>query len=276
MSVRNVIVTLACLAAFAAGIASAEGSSAYIFGMVGIFAGNYESDENIYEKLLGDYAYEGYGVPAGAPPGWGDFELSSTDFAASPFGFGIVGDSWRMAFVSMWNRHKIEYNDESRQFNNATLTGEGGYILRKGYFEGKRVAPYFGGFWRGNWTKGENVENGLIANGFGPDVGCVVDFDLHNSFAVFTVGYQYKAYMMTGPKFDDPNGDEAPGPPHWNYKYVLEDQIPGSGSGFFVNAKSSLQFHRRVGAEVELRYDLDLGDSFVNGLTFAAGPSLWL
>ena len=276
MSFRNVIVTLACLAAFAAGVASAEGSSAYIFGMVGIFAGNYESDEAIYEKLLGDYAYEGYGVPAGAPEGWGDFELSTTDFAASPFGFGIVGDSWRAAFVTMWNRHKIEYNDQFRQFNNATLTATGGYILRKGYFEGKRVAPYFGGFWRGNWTKAENVENGLIANGFGPDVGCVIDFDLNNSFAVFTVGYQYKAYMMTGPKFDDPNGDEPPGPPHWNYKYVLEDEIPGSASGFFVNAKSSLQFHRRLGAEVELRYDLDLGDSFVNGLTFAAGPSLWL
>jgi len=276
MSFRKVIVTLACLAAFAAGVVSAEGSSAYIFGMVGIFAGNYESDENIYEKLLGNYEYPGYPKPPLAPEGWGDFELSTTDFAASPFGFGIVGESWRMAFVSMWNRHKIEYNDESRQFNNATLTGEGGYILRKGYFEGKRVAPYFGGFWRGNWTKGENVENGLIANGFGPDVGCVIDFDLYNSFAVFTVGYQYKAYMMTGPKFDDPNGDEPPGPPHWNYKYVLEDQIPGSGAGFFVNAKSSLQFHRRVGAEVELRYDLDLGDSFVNGLTFAAGPSLWL
>ncbi|UCH77824.1 MAG: hypothetical protein JSU81_08865 [Candidatus Coatesbacteria bacterium] len=256
--------------------AAAEETAAYLFGMVGVFAGDYESDEAIYEKVLG--VYEGYGIPAGAPAGWGEVELSTVDFAASPFGFGIKGEAWRAAFVSMWNRHEVEYNNNSRQVNNATLTATGGYILRKGYFEDTRVAPYFGGFWRGNWTKGENVENGVLANGFGPDVGAVIDFDLNNSFAVVTVGYQYKVYMLTGPKSDDPTGNGAyvPQRPHWNYGYIPENEIPGSGAGFFVDARGSLQFHRRVGAEVELRYDLDLGDSFVNGLTFAAGPSLWL
>jgi len=268
---------LACLAAVAAGAASAQETSAYIYGLVGVFAGKYESDANLYEKLVG---YYDYGLPPPVPEGvtWPEVELSSTDFAASPFGFGLKGDSWRAAFVSMWNRHKIEFNNDSRQFNNATLTATGGYILRKGYFEGKRVAPYFGGFWRGNWTKAGNVENGLIANGFGPDVGAVIDFDLNHSFAVVTVGYQYKMYMLTGTKTDDPTNHNADPPeePYYNYTYVPEDAVPGSASSFFVSAKSSLQFHRRVGVEVEVRYDLDLGDSFVNGLTFAAGPSLWL
>jgi len=273
---RGLVAAVALSAAFVGSGGAAEETAAYIFGMVGVFAGNYESDEAIYEKVLG--VYEGYGVPAGAPAGWGEVELSTADFAASPFAFGIKGEAWRAAFVSMWNRHKVEYNDETRQVNNATLTATGGYILRKGYFEGKRVAPYFGGFWRGNWTKAENVENGVIANGFGPDVGAVIDFDLNHSFVVVTVGYQYKAYMLTGSKFDDPTGNGAYSPqdPHWNYGYIPENDIPGSGAGFFVDARGSLQFHRRVGVEVELRYDLDLGDSFVNGLTFAAGPSLWL
>jgi hypothetical protein len=280
MSVRNVLATAACLAAASAGAAAAQETSAYIYGLVGVFAADYGSDGDVFEKLVGYYAYPGYGVPSGAPPGWGEVELSSTDFAVSPFGFGLKGDSWRASFVALWNRRKVEppagSPADDRQTNNASLTGTGGYILNRGYFADKKVKPYFGGFWRGNWTKAENVHNGVIANGFGPDVGAVFAFDLNRSFILATLGYHYKMYSLTGTKFDDPRGDDPPAAPSYNYTYVLEDELPASASSFFVSAKSSLQFHRRVGAEVELRYEMDLGDSFVNGLTFAGGPSLWL
>lgn len=272
MSRRSLIAALVFLFAFAAGAAVAADTAAYIYGLVGIFAGKYESDASIYEKLVG---YYDYGQPPPVDP-WQKVELSSTDFAVSPFGFGLKGDSWRASFESLWNRHKVDSMNETRQVNNASLTATGGYILNRGYFEDKMLKPYFGGFWRGNWTKAENVENGIVANGFGPDVGMVMEFDLNRSFALITFGYQYKAYMLTGPKFDNPVGDDPPAAPHWNYVYVPEDEVPGSGSSFYVSAKSSLQFHKRVGAEVEVRYDLDLGDSFINGLTLAAGPSLWL
>lgn len=255
--------------------AFAADTAAYIYGLVGVFAGKYDSgDSHIYEKLVG---YYDYGLPLPIDP-WQEVELSSTDFAVSPFGFGLKGDTWRASFVALWNRHKIDSMAETRQVNNASLTATGGYIFNRGFFEDKMMKPYAGGFWRGNWTKAENVENGIIANGFGPDVGMVMEFDLNRSFALITFGYQYKSYMLTGTKTDDPTGGGSyePQPPHWNYGYIPEDEVPGSGSSFYVSAKSSLQFHRRVGAEVEMRYDLDLGDSFVNGLTFAAGPSLWL
>jgi hypothetical protein len=275
MSGRNAIVTLACLAAAGAGAASAQESSAYIYGLVGVFAGDYGSDDHIFEKLVGYYEYAGY--PLRAP--W-EGSLTSTDFAASPFGFGLKGDSWRGSFVALWNRRKIEPLAGStagdRQVNNAALTATGGYILDRGYFEDKRVKPYFGGFWRGNWTKAENVHNGVIANGFGPDVGAVVEFDLNRSFVLATLGYHYKNYSLTGAVFDKPVGDDRPTAPYHNYTYIPEGGIPGSASSFFASAKSSLHFLRRLGAEVELRYDMDLGDSFVNGLSFAAGPSLWL
>lgn len=273
---RSLTAAMIFLLAFAAGAFAAD-TAAYIYGMVGVFAGDYESDGNTFEKLIGYYDYPGYPLRAE----W-EGSLTATSFAASPFGFGLKGDSWRASFVSLWTRRKIEpltgLEADDRQVNNATLTATGGYILNRGYFEDKMLKPYFGGFWRGNWTKAENVENGVIANGFGPDVGMVMEFDLNRSFALITFGYQYKAYMLTGTKTDDPtnHGANSPEAPFYNYTYVPEDEVPGSGSSFYVSAKSSLQFHRRVGAEVEVRYDLDLGDSFVNGLTFAAGPSLWL
>jgi|GEM_PF-3591580 len=272
MSARSLSIVLALILAFAAGGALAADTAAYIYGLVGVFAGKYESDASVYEKLVG---YYDYGLPPPKDP-WQEVKLTSTDFAASPFGFGLKGDSWRASFASLWNRHQIDSMTETRQVNNATLTATGGYILNRGYFEDKMLKPYFGGFWRGNWTKAENVENGVIANGFGPDLGAVMEFNLNRSFALVTFGYQYKAYMLTGTKFDTPEGDEPPTAPHWNYVYLPESELPGSASSFYVSAKSSLQFHRRVGAEVEVRYDLDLGDSFMNGLTFAVGPSLWL
>jgi len=271
---RSLTAALIFLLAFAAGAFAAD-TAAYIYGLVGIFAGDYDSgDSKIYEKLVGYYDYD---IKPPVDP-WQEVELSSTDFAASPFGFGLKGDTWRASFASLWNRHEIDSMTETRQVNNATLTATGGYIFNRGYFEDKMLKPYFGGFWRGNWTKAENVENGIIANGFGPDVGAVMEFDLNRSFALITFGYQYKAYMLTGTKTDDPtnHGADPPQAPYYNYTYVPEDAVPGSGSSFYVSAKSSLQLHRRVGAEVEVRYDLDLGDSFMNGLTFAAGPSLWL
>jgi hypothetical protein len=272
---RSVIATLVLSLVVAAGAFAAD-TAAYIYGLVGVFAGNYDSgDSKIYEKLVGYYAYD---RPLPIDP-WQEVELTSTDFAASPFGFGLKGDTWRASFVSLWNRHTIDSMAETRQVNNASLTATGGYILNRGYFEDKMLKPYFGGFWRGNWTKAENVENGIIANGFGPDVGMVMEFDLNRSFALVTFGYQYKSYMLTGTTYaDDPTGNGAydPQAPHWNYGYVPENEVPNSGSSFYVSAKSSIQFHRRVGAEVEVRYDLDLGDSFTNGLLFAVGPSLWL
>jgi hypothetical protein len=275
MTARSFSVVIALALAFAAGGAVAADTAAYIYGLVGVFAGRYESDANVYEKLVGYYDY-GLKPPIPENLTWQEVKLSSTDFAASPFGFGLKGDSWRASFVSLWNRHKIDSMAKTRQVNNASLTATGGYILNRGYFEDKMLKPYFGGFWRGNWTKAENVENGVIANGFGPDLGAVMEFDLNRSFLLVTFGYQYKAYTLTGPKVDNPIGDDRPTAPHWNYVYVPEDELPGSASSFYASAKSSLQFHKRVGAEVEVRYDLDLGDSFLNGLTFAAGPSLWL
>lgn len=274
---RSLTAALVFLLVFAAGAFAAD-TAAYIYGLVGVFAGKYDSGESkIYEKLVGYYPYPGYGVPKGAGD-WQDVELSSTDFAASPFGFGLKGDSWRASFESLWNRHKIDSMTKTRQVNNASLTATGGYILNRGYFEDKMLKLYFGGFWRGGWTKAGNMENGVIANGFGPDIGALMEFDLNRSFALVTFGYQYKVYTLTGTKSDDPTGggSDPPEQPHWNYTYIPEDAVPGTGSSFFVSAKSSLQFHRRVGAEVEVRYDLDLGDSFMNGLAFAAGPSLWL
>jgi hypothetical protein len=276
MSTRKWGIGLAVLTLIAAAGAFAD-TSAYIYGMVGVFSGDYESDGQTFEKLIGYYNYPGYEP-------WGVWEgsLTTASFAASPFGFGLKNDSWRASFVSLWSRRTIEpimgYDAEERQFNNATLTASGGYILGRGYFENTMMKPYFGAFWRGHWSKAENVENGVIANGLGPDVGVVMDFDLNRSFALVTLGYQYKIYTLTGPKVDDPtnNGASRPEAPHYNYTYVPQDEIPSSGSSFYVSTKSSLQFHRRVGAEVEVRYDLDLGDSFVNGLTFAAGPSVWL
>jgi hypothetical protein len=275
MFAHRTALLVACLAAVAAGVASAQESSAYIYGLVGVFAADYESDGQIFEKLIGYYEYPGYPL-AGVWEG----NLSSTDFAASPFGFGLKGDSWRASFVALWNRRAVEpltgYTAADRQVNNASLMATGGYILNRGYFEDKRVKPYFGGFWRGNWTKAENVHNGVIANGFGPDLGAVVEFDLNRSFILATLGYHYKTYSVTGTKFDNPTGDDPPAAPYHNYTYIKEGEIEGSASSFFVSAKSSLQFHRRVGAEAELRYEMDLSDSFVNGLTFAVGPSLWL
>jgi hypothetical protein len=269
---RSLTAALVFLLVFAAGAFAAD-TAAYIYGLVGVFAGKYDSgDSKIYEKLVG---YYDYGKPPPVDP-WQGVELSSTDFAASPFGFGLKGDSWRASFETLWNRHSIDSMTKTRQVNNASLTATGGYILNRGYFEDKMVKPYFGGFWRGGWTKAGNMENGVIANGFGPDVGALMEFDLNRSFALVTFGYQYKSYMLTGTKVDTPEGDDPPTAPHWNYVYIPEDELPGSGSSFYVSAKSSLQFLRRLGVEVEVRYDLDLGDSFMNGLTFAAGPSLWL
>ncbi len=270
---RSLTATLVLLLVAAAGSFAAE-TAAYIYGMAGVFAGEYGSDANVYEKLVGYYAYD---RPLPINP-WQEVELTGTDFAASPFGFGLKGDTWRASFVSLWNRHMIDSMAETRQLNNASLTATGGYILNRGYFEDKMLKPYFGGFWRGNWTKAENVENGIIASGFGPDVGMVMEFELDRSFALITFGYQYKSYILTGAKYDNPTGNGAyiPREPHFNYKYVPENEVPSSGSSFYVSAKSSIQFHRRVGGEVEVRYDLDLGDSFMNGLLFAVGPSLWL
>jgi hypothetical protein len=275
MSVRKAVVTLACLAAVAAAVARAQETSAYIYGLVGVFAGNYESDDQIFEKLIGYYGYPEYPLRAA----W-EGSLISADFAASPFGFGLKGDAWRGSFEALWNRRAVEplvgYMADDRQVHNASLTATGGYILNRGYFEDKRIKPYFGGFWRGGWTKAGNVHNGVIANGFGPDVGAVFEFGLNRSFLLATVGYQYKIYSLTGTTFDNPEGDDGPTDPYYNYTYIPEGGISKSASSFFVSAKSSLQFLRRGGVEAELRYDLDLGDSFVNGLTFAAGPSLWL
>jgi hypothetical protein len=273
---RSLTVAVLFLLTAAAG-ASAADTAAYIYGLVGVFSGDYKSDDDTFEKLIGYYNYPGY-----EPHGTWEGSLTMTSFAASPFGFGLKGDSWRASFVSLWTRRKVEplvgLEADDRQCNNAMLTASGGYILNRGYFEDKMLKPYFGGFWRGNWTKAENVENGIIANGFGPDVGMVMDFDLNRSFALITFGYQYKKYMLTGTKTDDPtnNGTDPPQAPYYNYTYIPEDAVPGSGSSFYVSGKSSLQFHKRVGVEVEIRYDLDMGDSFVNGLTFAAGPSFWL
>lgn len=253
--------------------AFAEGTTAYIYGLVGLAAGNYETDSNIYEKIVGYYDYN---RPVPVTP-WQEVELTSADFAASPFGFAMKGESWRMAFTSLWNRHKIDSMTTTRQVNNTSLTANGGYILKKGPFTEARVKPYFGGFWRGNWTKAENVENGVIGIGFGPDLGVVIaPMAWHNSYATATVGYHYKKYMLTGPKFEDPNGNDPPTAPHWNYTCIPEGALPASGGAFFVDVRSTLQFHRRVGAEAQLRYELDLGDSFPNGFTFAAGPSFWL
>ena len=271
---RSLTAALVFLLVAVAGAFAAD-TAAYIYGLVGVFAGDYDSgDSHIYEKLVGYYDYD---LTPPIDP-WQEVELSSTDFAVSPFGFGLKGDTWRASFVALWNRHKIDSMAETRQVNNASLTATGGYIFNRGYFEDKMLKPYAGGFWRGNWSKAGNMENGIIANGFGPDVGMVMEFDLNRSFALVTFGYQYKMYMLTGPKSDTPGGDDEPTDPHYNYVFIpdTDEGVPGSGSSFYVSAKSSLQFHRRVGAEVEMRYDLDLGDSFVNGLTFAAGPSLWL
>lgn len=271
---RSLTAALIFLLVAVAGAFAAD-TAAYIYGMVGVFAGQYDSgDSHIYEKLVG---YYDYGLTPPIDP-WQEVELSSTDFAVSPFGFGLKSDMWRASFVAMWNRHKIDSMAETRQVNNASLTATGGYIFNRGYFEDKMLKPYAGGFWRGNWSKAENMINGVIANGFGPDVGMVMEFDLNRSFALITFGYQYKTYMLTGTKSDTPGGDDPPTAPHWNYVFIPDNDqgVPGSGSSFYVSAKSSLQFHKRVGAEVEMRYDLDLGDSFVNGLTFAVGPSLWL
>ncbi len=271
---RSLTAALVFLLVAVAGAFAAD-TAAYIYGLVGVFAGDYDSgDSHIYEKLVGYYDYD---LTPPIDP-WQEVELSSTDFAVSPFGFGLKGDTWRASFVALWNRHKIDSMAETRQVNNASLTATGGYIFNRGYFGDKMLKPYFGGFWRGNWSKAGNMENGIIANGFGPDVGMVMEFDLNRSFALVTFGYQYKMYMLTGPKSDTPGGDDEPTDPHYNYVFIpdTDEGVPGSGSSFYVSAKSSLQFHRRVGAEVEMRYDLDLGDSFVNGLTFAAGPSLWL
>ncbi len=275
---RSLTAALILLLVAVAGAFAAD-TAAYIYGMVGVFAGKYDSGgSHIYEKLVG---YYGYGQPPPLLPEgetWQEVELSSTDFAVSPFGFGLKSDTWRASFVALWNRHKIDSMEETRQVNNASLTATGGYIFNRGYFEDKMLKPYAGGFWRGNWTKAENMINGVIANGFGPDVGMVMEFDLNRSFALVTFGYQYKMYMLTGPKSDTPEGDDVPTEPHYNYVFIPDNDkgVPGSGSSFYVSAKSSLQFHKRVGAEVEVRYDMDRSDSFINGLTFAVGPSFWL
>jgi len=119
--------------------------------------------------------------------------------------------------------------------------------------------------------------NGVIGIGFGPDLGVVVSpMAWHNSYAVATVGYHYKTYMLTGTKFADPVGNDPPAAPHYNYTCIPEDAIPAHGAAFYLDIRTALQFHRRVGAEAHLRYELDLGDSFPNGLSFAAGPSFWL
>ncbi len=271
---RTLTATLILLLVAVAGAFAAD-TAAYIYGMVGVFAGKYDSGESkIYEKLVGYYDYD---LPLPQDP-WQEVELSSTDFAVSPFGFGLKSDNWRASFVTLWNRHKIDSVEETRQVNNASLTATGGYIFNRGYFEDKMLKPYAGGFWRGNWTKAENMINGVIANGFGPDVGMVMEFDLNRSFALVTFGYQYKSYMVTGTKSDTPGGNDEPTAPHWNYIFIPDNDkgVPSSGSSFYVSAKSSLQFNKRAGAEVEVRYDMDLSDSFVNGLTFAVGPSFWL
>ena len=118
---RTLTATLIFLLVAVAGAFAAD-TAAYIYGMVGVFAGKYESDDNLYEKLVG---YYDYGLALPIDP-WQEVELSSTDFAVSPFGFGLKGDTWRASFVALWNRHKIDSMAGTRQVNNASLTATGG------------------------------------------------------------------------------------------------------------------------------------------------------
>ena len=263
---RIMIVLLLCGGAFA------QGTSAYISGMAGVVAGKYESDSYLYEKLVG---YYDYGQPPPAAD-WPAAELSSTDFAASPFGLGLKAENWQASFATLWNRHKIDAYGGTRQVNAATLNAGGGYILNRGYFAGKKVQPYFGGFFRGTFNKAANTHNGVIGYGFGPDVGAVLTAGPLNSFVLITLGYDYKKYSLSGTKSATARGDDPPTAPFWNYTYIPEDQLPASGSSAYINAKGSIQFIRRLGVEAVLRYEMDLGDTFTNGLTVAVGPSFWL
>jgi hypothetical protein len=253
----------------AAAVAGAE-NVAYLYGMAGVVAGDYATDDALYQKMVGSYAYN-----PPPPPTPYAVDETSTDLAISPFAFGMKGTAWRMNFELLWNRHRVSADDD-RQVNTGALYGGAGYVLSRGFFADNRVKPYFGGFFLGRFTKAGNMHNGVVAAGFGPDLGAVVNFDLNHSYLLFTVGYQYKNYLITGTKFDAPEGDDPPTGPHYNYTYIPAADFPTSAGSYFVSLRSTLQLHRRVGAEVEVRFEDDVNHSFTNGLTFAVGPSVWL
>jgi len=260
---------VATLLLLLAALASAE-TSAYIYGMGGVVAGDYKTDDDVYQKLVGTYAYL---EPPPGPPH--EASLTSTDLAVTPFAFGMKGNEWRMAFELTWNRHLVGTDDE-RQVNNGQMRGAGGYILNRAFFAAKRVKPYFGGFFNGAFTKAGNMHNGVIAYGLGPDLGILLALDLHHSYFLVTAGYQYKKYSITGTRAETLPGNDLPSAPYYNFTYIPTGTFPAAASSYYVNVKSTLQFHRRVGVEANLRYDGDLNDSFNNGISFLAGPSLWL
>jgi len=269
MGKKALAVTLALTVVSA--VAAQEETSAHLYILFGVYAGSYESDAHIYEKALGFYGYN-----LEPPYPWPEVKLSSTDFAFSPFAFGLKGSSWRLGFKSLWTRHEVESLNDSRQLNNASLTADGGYIMDAAYFREKVVKPYFGVFWQGYWTKAENVHNGVLANGFGPDLGVSIEPPLNDTYILVTAGLNYKIYSLTGEEHDTPYGNDPPAAPHYNFTYIPPDEIPASASSLYFSARGSIQPHRRIGVEAQLRYELDLKDSYANGFTFAAGPSLWL
>jgi TPR repeat protein len=203
-----------------AALASAE-TSAYIYGRGGFVAGDYKTDDDVYQKLV----------------------------------------------VSL---------GDNRQVNNGQMYSAAGYVLNRAFFADKRVKPYFGGFFNGVFTKGANMHNGVIAYGFGPDLGVLLPIDLRQSYLLITAGYQYKKYSITGTQVETMPGDDPPSAPHYNYTYIPTGSFPTSASSYYANLKMTLQLHRRAGVEANMRYDGDLNDSFNNGMSFLAGPSFWL
>lgn len=245
-------------------------TAAYIYGLGGIVAGDYNAGDDVYQKVVGTYVYL---EPPPGPPY--EAALTGTDLAVTPFAFGMKGDEWRMAFELNWNRHAAGPADD-RPVNNGRMRAGGGYIFNRGFFAGKRVQPYFGALFNGTFTKAGNMHNGVIAYGFGPDLGILIPLDLNHSGFLITAGYQYKRYSLTGTRAEDLPAHDLPTAPYFNYTYIPTSSFPTSAASYYVGVRTTLRFHRRIGLEAHVRYDGDVSDSFDNGVSFQAGPSLWL
>jgi hypothetical protein len=235
--------------------------------LAGAVAADYTGDPFNYQNITG-YNPQEENAPA-AP-------ARATDLALAPAALTARAYNWRASLTALWHRHRVAPGVDPRQVNCGTLDANGGYIWTIGAAATKRVKPYGGAFFRGGFIKAENVHNGVLTYGFGPELGAVLDFALRGSYLLVTLGYEYQRHSLTGTKVDDARGDDPPGPPYYNYTYIPAATFPRDGSSYFVHMRSSLQLTRRWGVEVEVRYDANVTDSLANGLTAALGPSAWL